>query len=100
MAKKTNRPKAKTTAKTAKSTVAPVKSEVDAAPLGAPPAAPAAPAAPRPPRAPKISRSQAAAERLEDEYAYITGDLRRVFILAALMFALLIVANLVFTMIG
>ncbi len=97
MAKKTNRPKAKTTAKPAKPTAAPVNSEVDATPLDL---TPAAPAAPRTPRAPKMSRSQAAAERLEDEYAYITGDLRRVFILAALMFALLIVANLVFTMLG
>ena len=59
-----------------------------------------APAAPRASRPAKVSRSQAAAERIEDEYAYITDDLRRVFILAALMFALLIAANLVFTMIG
>jgi hypothetical protein len=36
-----------------------------------------------------------AVERLEDEYGYITGDLRRVFILAAAMFALLIALNLV-----
>ncbi|MBX7253266.1 MAG: hypothetical protein K1X50_14895 [Candidatus Promineofilum sp.] len=100
MAKKTNRPKAKSTAKPTKSAVTPVNSDIESAPLDTTPAAPAAPAAPRTPRAPKISRSQAAAERLEDEYAYITGDLRRVFILAALMFALLIVANLVFTMIG
>lgn len=50
----------------------------------------------RAPRTPKISRSQAAAERIEDEYAYITGDLRRVFILAAVMFGLLIVLNIIF----
>ncbi len=101
MAKKTNRPKAKSTAKPTKSAVAPVNSDIESVPLDTTPAATTpAPATPHAPRAPKVSRSQAAAERLEDEYAYITGDLRRVFILAALMFALLIVANLVFTMLG
>lgn len=100
MAKKTNRPKAKTTAKPAKTTAASVKSDIDAASPDTTPAPPPVPAAPRASRPAKVSRSQAAAERLEDEYAYITGDLRRVFLLAALMFALLVVANLVFTMIG
>jgi len=98
MAKKTNRPKAKSTARPAKP--APAKSEGDGMAINTVPAAPATSTAPRAPRPAKISRSQAAAERIEDEYAYITDDLRRVFILAALMFALLIVVNLVFTYIG
>ena len=92
MAKKTKRPQAKPAAKTAK-TAAPLPI-IDSAPVATPSEAP------RVPRTPKVSRSQAAAERLEDEYSYITGDLRRVFLLAAAMFALLIVVNLVFTMIG
>ena len=79
---------------------APAKSEGDGMAINTVPAAPATSTAPRAPRPAKISRSQAAAERIEDEYAYITDDLRRVFILAALMFALLIVVNLVFTYIG
>lgn len=57
-------------------------------------------AAPRAARSPKLSRSQAASERLEDEYAYIVGDLRRVFILAGVMFALLIVLNVVLSRVG
>ena len=48
----------------------------------------------------KLSRSQAAAERIEEEYAYITNDLRRVFILAAAMFALLIALNVIFRLAG
>ena len=92
MAKKTKRPQAKPAAKPAK-TAAPTPT-IDSVPVETPPEAP------RVPRTPKVSRSQAAAERLEDEYSYITGDLRRVFMLAAAMFALLIVVNLVFTMIG
>lgn len=63
-------------------------------------AAPPAVVAPRAPRAPKLSRSQMASERLEDEYAYITGDLRRVFILAGAMFALLIVLNVILSRVG
>lgn len=51
-------------------------------------------------KAPKLSRSQLASERIEDEYAYITDDLRRVFILAAIMFALLIVLNIILGQIG
>lgn len=62
--------------------------------------APAESPQPRAPRAPKLSRSQIAAERIEDEYAYITDDLRRVFILAGLIFALMIVLNLVFQAMG
>jgi hypothetical protein len=86
MAKKSNRPKAKPAARPAAKpeTIAPEPEEV------APP-----PAEPRAARAPKVSRSQAAAERIEDEYGFIVGDLRRVFILAAAMFALLIVINVV-----
>ena len=53
----------------------------------------------RPGKAPKMTRSQLAAERIEDEYAYITGDLRRVFILAAALFALLIALNVILTLI-
>lgn len=55
---------------------------------------------PRVQRTSKLSRSQAAAERIEDEYAYITSDLRRVFILAGLIFALLIALNLIFQAMG
>jgi hypothetical protein len=62
--------------------------------------APAAAPEPRPARTPKISRSQAASERLEDEYAFIIGDLRRVFILAAAMFALLIILNIILSNLG
>lgn len=62
--------------------------------------APIETAEPRVPRTPKLSRSQAAAERIEDEYAHITSDLRRVFILAGLIFALLIAINLLFRVMG
>ena len=92
MAKKTNRPKAKPTAKP-KPIVEPVESVVETPIETAPPV-------PRAPRQPKLTRSQAASERLEDEYGYITGDLRRVFILAAAMFALLIAVNLAFSLLG
>lgn len=51
-------------------------------------------------KAPKVSRSQVAAERIEEEYAYITKDLRRVFILAAVMFGLLIALNIVIGAMG
>ena len=40
---------------------------------------------------PKLS----AAEQFELEYAYVLRDLRRVFVLAGFMFALLIVLNLI-----
>jgi hypothetical protein len=49
----------------------------------------------RPSPTAREARGRAETGRLEDEYAYITGDLRRVFILAGVMFALLIVLNLV-----
>lgn len=54
----------------------------------------------RPRKSAKMNRSQLANERIEDEYAYIVGDLRQVFILAAAMFALLIVLNIVFGLVG
>lgn len=63
-------------------------------------AAPEPAAEPRAGRTPKMTRSRAAAERIEDEYAYITKDLRRVFILAAAMFGLLIVLNIILSQIG
>ncbi len=89
MAKKSNRPKTRPATKKAavvETPVEPLEEEI----------APAVSAAePRPRRAAKLNRAQAASEELEEEYAYITGDLRRVFILAAIMFALLIVANVV-----
>ena len=93
MTKKSNRPKSKAAPKPAVK-VAPITSEPEM--LATPPPAPE----PRVPRAPKLSRSQIAAERIEDEYAYITGDLRRVFILAAAMFALLIVLNIILGQMG
>jgi hypothetical protein len=97
MAKKANRPKPKSPPRPARPVAEPV-----AEPAQQPAAAEAAEttAAPRAPRAPKLSRSQAASERLEDEYAFISGDLRRVFILAAAMFALLIALNVIFNVLG
>ena len=41
------------------------------------------------------SKSVTAQEAFESEYAYVLRDLRWVFILAAVMFALLIVLNLI-----
>lgn len=92
MAKKTNRPKAKPAAKP-KPIAEPVESVVETPIETAPPAS-------RAPRPAKQTRREIASERLEDEYGYITGDLRRVFILAAAMFALLIALNLVFGLLG
>ncbi len=91
MAKKNNRPKTKAAAKSAAKPV--IEQQVEEV-------APPPPAEARGPKAPKVSRSQAAAERIEDEYAYITGDLRRVLLLALAMFALLIVLNLVLSFLG
>ncbi len=92
MAKKTTRSgKPKTTAKQANQPIFEVQSnEADAVPR----------ATPRAPRPAKQSRSQAASERLEDEYSFISGDLRRVFILAAVMFTLLIALNVIFSLIS
>ena len=95
MAKKTNRPKAKPAPRPPKSVAEPLDTVVESPALEAP-----APTAPRAPRPAKQSRSQAASERLEDEYGYISGDLRRVFVLAAAMFVLLIVLNVVFNLLG
>ena len=92
MAKKTNRAKPKSPPRPARTADMPVESAVEATQPETP--------APRAPRPTKQNRSQVASERLEDEYGYITGDLRRVFILAAVMFALLITLNLVFRFIG
>jgi hypothetical protein len=50
-----------------------------------------------PPRSGKAaaqSRQEVAVAQLEQEYSYVAKDLRRVFILAGAMFALLIVLNL------
>lgn len=91
MAKKSNRPKSKTTPRPAARPVE-ITPEVEEVITPAPD--------PRAPKTPKVSRSQAAAERIEDEYAYILGDLRRVLILAAVMFALLIVLNIVLSRMG
>lgn len=43
------------------------------------------------------TKSQNAQEAFEAEYAYVLNDLRWVFILAAIMFALLIALNLILT---
>jgi hypothetical protein len=48
----------------------------------------------RPSQIAREARGRAETGRLEDEYGYITSDLRRVFILAGAMFVLLIVLNL------
>ncbi len=94
MTKKSTRPKAKSATKPViKPVTADAEIEVPAPPPIASEARPAA-------KAPKVSRSQAAAERIEDEYAYITDDLRRVFLLAFAMFALLIVLNIIFSLMG
>lgn len=93
MAKKTSRSKTKTARKqAAKAEVIAERPEAQPAPSPDPDS--------RPGKTPKVTRSQIAAERIEDEYAYITGDLRRVFVLAAAMFALLIVLNVVLSQAG
>lgn len=93
MTKKSNRSKAKSSAKnTAKATTNNVVT-TEIAP------APPTPQ-PRSSRAPKVSRSQIASERIEEEYAYITNDLRRVFLLAGAIFALLIVLNVLISRVG
>ena len=89
MAKKSNRPKSKPAARPA-ATPDIIDTETAEAP---PPAAEA-----RAAKAPKLSRSQAAAERIEDEYGFIVGDLRRVVLLALAMFALLIILNIVLSL--
>jgi hypothetical protein len=91
MAKKSNRAKTKS-----QNRPAPRPAVVESQPEQAAPP----PAEPRPARTPKMSRSQAAAERIEDEYAYIVKDLRRVFILAAAMFLLLIALNVAIRFLG
>jgi hypothetical protein len=92
MAKKSNRPKARPVTRPPAKPATVVSQEEQPEPAPA--------AEPRASRASKMTRSQMAAERLEDEYSYITGDLRRVFILAAAMFALLIILNLILGLTG
>lgn len=93
MAKKTSRSKTKTAKRQAAKPEA-IAEQVEV--LSTPSPEPDS----RPGKTPKVTRSQLAAERIEDEYAYITGDLRRVFILAAVMFALLIVLNIILSQVG
>ena len=97
MAKKSNRPKSKAAA-----TSAAKPPIVDTPPAGEATntSATTTSDAPRAPRPIKQSRSQVASEQLEEQYAYITGDLRRVFILAAVMFALLIGLNIAFDLLA
>jgi len=96
MAKKTNRPKSKSTARPAAKQAAIEKASPPPAEALTETPVVTPPGPPRALRPVKQSRSQIAAEQLEEQYSFITGDLRRVFILAAAMFTLLIVANLVF----
>jgi hypothetical protein len=97
MAKKRTRPPSKPVAPKSNATA----KKATAAPLVADPTIPEVEVQPRPStRPPKVSRQQATIEQLKDEYSYVTKDLRRVFLLAALMFALLIVANLVLPLLG
>jgi hypothetical protein len=51
-------------------------------------------------RAARLNRQQVKALSLEEEYAYVVKDLRRVFILAGIMFAGLILVNLAFSLLG
>lgn len=98
MAKKTNRSKSKPAAKpatrqaVAENAAPPTEQAVSDGPVAPSPA----PVTPRSLRPVRQSRSQVASEQLEEQYAYITTDLRRVFILAAVMFALLIALNIAF----
>jgi hypothetical protein len=66
----------------------PVDIPFDDPPASRPPAGPAAPAA-------RPAGRRATPEELAEEYAYVLKDLRRIFILAAAMFALLILLNLI-----
>lgn len=105
MAKKANRSSKSTAAKTTTTkTAAAETSKTTGAPLMADEALPAVPVTPVTPagsrKAPKVSRAQATVEQLQDEYSYVTKDLRRVFILAAAMFLLLIALNLILPYFG
>jgi hypothetical protein len=51
-------------------------------------------------RAARLNRQQVKALSLEEEYGYVVKDLRRVFILAGIMFAGLILVNLAFSLLG
>lgn len=48
----------------------------------------------------RAARKKADDVNLEEEYAYVVKDLRRIFILAIVMFVLLIGANIAFQFIG
>lgn len=97
MAKKSTRPPSKPVAPKSSATA----KKAATAPLVADPTIPEVEVQPRLSTRPqKVSRQQATIEQLKDEYSYVTKDLRRVFVLAALMFVLLIVANLVLPLLG
>ena len=42
---------------------------------------------------------QVSIEELQEEYSYVLKDLRRIFVLALIMFALLVVANIVYPLV-
>lgn len=48
----------------------------------------------------RTARKQAEEVNLAEEYAYVAKDLRRIFVLAVFMFALLIIANIAFAYIN
>lgn len=104
MAKKTSRaaktPATKTTKPAEQATPAAAEAPVVPPTVDEQAASSLMPRAPRAGTKPRLSRSQATIEQLKEEYAYVTKDLRSVFILAAAMFLLLIAANLVLPLLG
>jgi hypothetical protein len=92
MAKKSNRSKSTATSTAVKQTATSVE-QADVTPSAAPAAET------RLQKSQRSSRSQAS-EKLEDTYAYIVKDLRRVFILGGAMFTLLIILNIALGMLG
>jgi hypothetical protein len=48
----------------------------------------------------RMARKQAEEVDLQEEYAYVIKDLRRIFVLAVIMFVVLIVANIAFQTVG
>ena len=48
----------------------------------------------------RAARKKADDVNLEEEYSYVVKDLRRIFILAIVMFVLLIAANIAFQFVG
>lgn len=91
MAKKTKRSRSKPPAKKIPSPALEAESPAGAAPVENSTAAT---------ETPKSKSSPATGKQFEDEYSYIVGDLRRVLILAAVMFVLLITANLILSRIN